>query len=378
MSRKLVTVRRVGAIQPILGADRIELATVDGWSVVVKIGEFAINDRAIFFEIDSYLPASDSRWEFLEQGFTVWNGDKGYRVKTAKLRGQVSQGVLRSLGDFPEVVKIITEIEEKHGKDEAEEMVRDISFAETLKVRKYETPEPGSNAPGEKPARPFPYFIQKTDQERVQNIPGVFKRCGGAIFQETTKMDGSSMTVYFLQEDCPIVETLEPIEPGKEPTAASLSGRFGVCSRNIDLTESRGGHFWDVAKRNELPEKLSRLNKNYAIQGELCGSSIQKNFEGFEAGFHDFFVFSVWDIDKQKHIEPKLVEELAAQLGLKHVQVNGYYRLGDIATSVKRLLERAEGTGLNGRKREGIVLKQVDGDFSFKAISNTYLLKHGE
>ncbi|KAF3906732.1 hypothetical protein AA313_de0201854 [Arthrobotrys entomopaga] len=379
MSRKLVTVRRVGSVKPIPGADRIELATVDGWAVVVKVGEFAPNDRAIFFEIDSYLPAADSRWEFLEPGFTVWNQWKGYRIKTAKLRGQISQGVLRTLNDFPEVGEVIKDLEERHGVEKAEKMVREISFAEVLGVKKYEPPEPDSNTSGgEKPGRPFPSFIPKTDQERVQNLPGVFTTYADEVFQETTKMDGSSMTVYFLRERCPIIETMEPINPIKEPTAASIRGRFGVCSRNLDLFEIQGGNFWTVARRNELAEKLSELRKNYAIQGELCGSSIQKNFEGFEPGVHEFFVFSVWDIDKQSYLEPKAVEELAAKLKLKHVPVNGYYRLGDIATNVQTLLKRAEGKGINGKKREGIVLKQVDGPLSFKAISNSYLLKHGE
>ncbi|KAK6526521.1 hypothetical protein TWF694_005104 [Orbilia ellipsospora] len=378
MSRKLVTVRRVGTVQPIPGADRIQLATVDGWAVVVKVGEFAPNDRAIFFEIDSYLPGDDPRWGFLEVGFTVWNEMKGYKIKTAKLKGQISQGILRTLNDFPEVAEVIKDLEEKHGVEKAEEMVRGMSFAEALGVKKYEPPEPGSNVPGERPARPFPSFVQKTDQERIQNLPGVFAAYADEVFQETTKMDGSSMTVYYLREDSQIIETMEPVNPIKEPTVASMKGRFGVCSRNIDLLEAGGGNFWAVARKNKLPEKLSNLNRNYAIQGELCGSSIQKNFEGFQPGFHEFFVFSVWDIDKQQYLEPKAVEELAAELNLKHVPVNGYYKLGDIATEVKALLARAEGKGINGKKREGIVLKQVDGPLSFKAISNSYLLKHGE
>ncbi|EPS39928.1 hypothetical protein H072_6241 [Dactylellina haptotyla CBS 200.50] len=380
MNRKLVTVRTVGEVRPIVGADRVEVATVDGWTVVVKVKEFSAGDLAVFFEIDSFLPAADSRWKFLEDAFIQWNGHAGYRVKSAKIRGQMSQGILLPLNDVPEVVKIIVDLEGKHGKKEAAELLSSMSFADTLNVKKWERLD-GIEGGNGKLLRALPSFISRTDQERVQNLPGVFKKYQDEVFQETTKMDGSSMTVYYLREDSVMLELLPQINPEREPTAASVGGRFGVCSRNVNIveaSESKGGNFWAVARKNDLARKMAELNRSIAIQGELCGSSIQANFEGFPVGFHDFFLFSVWDIEKQKYMQPKEAEELAAQLGLKHVPVIGYRRLGNIATSVKEILARAEGKGLNGRKREGIVLKQVDGDFSFKAISNSYLLKHGE
>ncbi|KAI1503249.1 RNA ligase, DRB0094 family [Biscogniauxia marginata] len=378
MDRKLVTVRTVAAVHPVKGADRIETIVLDGWSCVVQIGKFKVGDQAVFFEIDSFLPASDARWAFLEEKFTAWNGQKGFRVKSTKIRGVISQGIVQPLDTFPEIFAVLVDLEVRHGKEEAARLLRDMSFEEMVYVRKYEvlekTPRVGSAAP----PTPMPAFIRRTDQERCQNLPHVFEDWKDETFQETTKMDGSSMTVYFVRRDSPLIDQLPSADTAQEQTSLSSSGRFGVCSRNIELPEDKGGYFWDVARKNELPEKLSRMGRNIAIQGELCGSTIQSNFEGFPKGFHDLFVFSVWDMDTQRHIKPRETEEMASQLGLKHVPVEGYHRLGDIATSVQEILLRAEGKGLNGKKREGIVLKHVDGEFSFKAISNSYLLKHGE
>lgn len=192
-------------------------------------------------------------------------------------------------------------------------------------------------------------------------------------------MDGSSMTIYFVREDSDKIGMLKEMDTTSNEGAAASNGRFGVCSRHIDLGEhdANGRRFWEVAKSHNLPAKLSKLDRNIALQGELCGSSIQKNFEGFANGIHDFFLFSIWDIDKQEYLNPTEVEAMAKELRINHVPVVGYFRLGDIATNVEELLARAEGKGLHGRKREGIVLKQVDGRISFKAISNSYLLRHG-
>ncbi|RYP09226.1 hypothetical protein DL764_001412 [Monosporascus ibericus] len=382
MTRKLVTVRKVAAVHPIKGADRIEAVEVDGWTCIAGRGQFRAGDLAVFFEIDSFLPAGDPRWTHLADKFITYTGERGFRVKSARMRGQISQGILEPLDDFPEILAAWVDLEIRHGRREAERLLRETAFEGLLGVKKFEATETAVTATGE-PAHksdqiPMPEFIPRTDQERVQNLPDVFEKWGEEIFQETVKMDGSSMTVYFVRNDSPLMDKLAPLGTEGKQTAAQPNGRFDVCSRNVEKPESQGRYFWASAKKNSLPEKLSRLNRNIALQGELCGSSIQKNFEGFPLGFHDFFVFGAWDIDERRYMKPKETEDLVGRLGLKHVPIVGYHRLGDIARNVQEILARAEGIGINGKKREGIVLKQVDGRFSFKTISNSYLLKHGE
>ncbi|KAK8056318.1 DRB0094 family RNA ligase [Apiospora rasikravindrae] len=383
MARRLVTVRKVTDIQPIKGADRIEIALVDGWQCIVKKDGFEKGQLGVFFEIDSFLPAEDPRWAFLEPNFINWNGHRGFRVKSQKMRGQISQGLLIPLGDFPEVTGMLKKLKDEHGQDEAEKLTQKSSFEDILKVQKWEAMDSKASGCSEIPKEPIPSFIHKTDQERCQNLPDVFEEWKDEIFQESTKMDGSSMTVYFVRNDSDKLQDLSEADAAKQPAVVQPNGRFGVCSRNVDIAEDNnnsdtGPQHWRVAKKNKLPEQLAGLNRNLAIQGELCGATVQGNFEGFAVGFHDFFVFAVWDIDVQKYLPPNETEAMAKQLGLRHVPVIGYFPLREIATSMSDLLQRAEGIGLNKRKREGIVLKHIGSDFSFKAISNSYLLKRGE
>jgi RNA ligase (TIGR02306 family) len=375
MPRKLVTLRRVTGKRPITGADRVELVEVGGWQCVTGINEFQVGDMGVFFEIDSFLPATDSRFAFLSQKFIESEGARGFRVKTMKMRGELSQGLMVPMAMFPELEEVYQDLAKKVGETAAGEQIGEIAFEDKLGVKKFEKPAM-AGAVGDEFVGALPEFFPRTEQERCQNMRHVFTQCLEDEFQETTKMDGSSMTVYFVSNDSYYKESLPPAS-GK--TLDLPNGRVGVCSRNRELAITDNGQFWAVAKANSLPQKLAKLNRSVAIQGELCGSSIQSNFEGFPKGYHDFYLFSVFDIEKQRFLPPREVEEAwTRELGVKHVPVVGYSKLKDIAGSMQELLQRAEGKGINGKKREGIVLKEVDGKFSFKAISNSYLLKHGE
>lgn len=386
MTRRLVTVRRVGALTPIKGADRIETASVDGWTCIVPKGDFQPGDLGLYFEIDSLLPGSDKRWAFLSpHSDPTSDSPPDIRIQTLRIRKTLSQGLLMPLSSFPEVTDAMDRLRRVLGQEGMEMQIQAMSFEDALGVRKFEKSAlEFTTSGGAEPLAEFPSFIPKTDQERVQNIPRVFAERGDDVFQETTKMDGSSMTVYFVRRDSPYYEQLPPLPPGSV-ASQHANGRAGVCSRNRELGEQVGeqvrskSFFWATARRAGIPEALARCGRNLALQGELCGSSIQGNFEGFAAGTHEFFLFSIWDVDAQKYLPPREVHETwAPRLGVKHVAVEGYRPLKEIASSVKELVARADGKGLHGRKREGIVLKHVDGAFSFKAISNSYLVKHGE
>ncbi len=370
MSRRLATVRMVTELAPIPDADLIELAIVDGWQCVVKKGEFRVGALGVYFEIDSFLPASDPRYKFLEPRFVKWQDKVGARIKTMRLRGQISQGLLLPVTDFPEID--LTQFINS-GVDIAEQ-----DYTDLLGIEKWEKPLPSSLdgvARGN-----FPSFIPKTDEERVQNIRGLFDKWGHQTFQETIKMDGSSMTVYYVAAETDVfAQNAKAGENGVFPDSLN-----GVCSRNLDLVETEGNLFWQTARTLGVLGKLAALGRSLAIQGELCGSSIQGNFEKFAPGEHNFFVYKVWDIEARKYWSPQMVKDLATDFGLQHVPINGYFVLNEIAKTTNDLVARADGTGINGAKREGLVFKHVkqvdDGleSFSFKAISNSYLLKHDE
>lgn len=235
MKRKLISIRKIKEIFPIKGADNIELAKIDGWQTVVKKGEFHKGDYGVYFEIDSFLPIED-RYEFLRKSSykKLPNGTEGFRLKTIKLRKVLSQGLILPLSLFPEIASIDT----------------GIDLSKRLNVTKYEAPIPAHLSGIVKGQ--FPSFISKSDQERIQNLPEYFEEYKDIEFEETEKLDCSSVTFYTNNED------------------------FGVCSRNLELKESEDNTIWWLAKKLNIENTLFKLSKNIALQGEIVGEGIQK------------------------------------------------------------------------------------------------------
>ena len=355
--RKLATIRQISDIQPIEGADAIEVATVDGWKVVIKKAEFQVGELAVYFEIDSVLPIREE-FEFLRKGCYVKKDwlvsatnptGEGFRLKTIRLRGQVSQGLLVPLaseGSYYSSVK---------GLDgQLYEVLLDDDVTETFGVVKWDPPVPATLSG--KVKGNFPSFIPKTDQERIQNVKQ--RDLDDHIdddFEVTIKLDGSSMTVY------------------------SYEGKVGVCSRNLDLdyVNSPDTTFAKVFLESGLADFIP---DGYAIQGELMGPGIQGNREGLKE--HQFFVFDIYNIRKGCYLRHSERVDLVNLLRKNGVAINHCPILGvKLATRMtkKELLEMAEGPSLNHKTREGLVFKSIQNpQFSFKAISNKFLLKGGE
>src|SRR5208282_1834954 len=159
MERKLVTIRKVMDIKSIPEADRIELIFIDGWQCISQKGNFQIGDLAVYHEIDSFLDTGKPAYDFLAKDAKTWEGKTGYRLRTKKLKKTLSQGLLIPISDFPELKKKTL----RAGDD----------VTELLGVVKWELPEPSqmnTRTLGVQAAR-FPWFIPKTDEERVQNLP---------------------------------------------------------------------------------------------------------------------------------------------------------------------------------------------------------------
>lgn len=343
--RKLATIRRISEINPIQGADSIEVATVDGWKVVVKKGEFKVNDMAVYLEIDSWVPTELA--PFLSKGKEPreFNGVKGEKLRTIKLKGQVSQGLLLPIEvAFPDADRYFWY--SSLGKD----------VTSQLGIQKWEAPISQQLA-GQVKGN-FPSFLQKTDQGRAQNLIREIRTHvdAGTEFEITVKLDGSSMTVFH------------------------NNGEFGVCSRNLQLKindENKDNSFVRVAIDGLFNIVLPSMG-NYAVQGELMGPGIQGNREGLAS--HKMFIFDIFNIDEFRYLTPvermefvdKLIERGINQNIVSHVPIIGTSKL--ISGEVDDLLKFAEGPSLNHPIREGLVYKQADGQFSFKTISNKYLL----
>ncbi|KAH8758352.1 RNA ligase-domain-containing protein [Diaporthe sp. PMI_573] len=262
-------------------------------------------------------------------------------------------------------------------------MYRDRNWAEVLGVKKWEERPVQPEQPEHRRLGPYPTEVfKRTDLRRVEECPNLFKKdkYNKFVYQESVKMDGTAMVVYFVKKSCPYFSLLNPLPENVGPNTVlegAQGARFGVCSNKVDKNElevggSAGYRYWETALRHDLPAKLSQLGRNIAIQGELCGEPIQGNREGLPEGEQEFFVYAMFHIDRQDFINPREVEAMAKKLGLKHVPVLGYNTLTKIASSHKDLQKRAAQS-----KGEGLVYKCIDDGRRFKVISNTYLLEHG-
>lgn len=342
MSRTLASIQIIAEKKPIPEADQIEAVRINGWWVVSKKDEFQVGDYCVYFEVDSFLPVKP-QYEFLRKSCFRSNahmGD-GFKLKTIKLRGQLSQGLALPLERVTHR-NWLTPIE---GED----------LTEVLGVKLWE--QPVSLGQQGRVKGNFPDFIPKTDQERVQNIPKQIAKIfeTDETFEVTLKLDGSSMTVYV------------------------IDGKVGVCSRNLelDMTDTSNAMVAWVLSSGLHNALLEYEHYEVALQGEFMGPGIQGNREGFSSP--QFYVYDMYDIGFQKYLSPyersKVFNSLKRDCeSLRHVRV--YFEAYElIHPSIETLLELASGPSINHPIREGLVFKSNDRDFSFKVISNEYLLK---
>jgi RNA ligase (TIGR02306 family) len=352
--RKLASIQTVNAVEPIPNADAIEKIRVLGWWVVVKKGEHQPDDKIVYCEIDSLLPERPE-FEFLRaSSFKAAQTDPtgnmtlpaGFRIKTVRLRGQVSQGICFPLSILPP--------------DTPTEEGADVT--ELLGVVKWEPPLPVGM--GGKVKGPFPGFVSKTDETRVQLLEGALERHRGKTFYVTEKLDGTSFTAFLRQ------------------------GEYGICSRNLWMDETDESNILvRVAKSLGLEEKLraarDRLGFDLAIQAEVIGPGIQKNKYALSA--ITLRVFNVLNVDAYRLLDHAAMLEVLSEMTLESVPQLGTLLLGH---GVDELVAYAEGTSVLNPKiqREGVVLRpfteeydeDIGGRLSFKAINPRFLLKYDE
>lgn len=353
--RKLVTVRRVRAIEAIPDADKIELVHIDGWKCVSKKGEFQVNDLGVYFEIDSFLPISDPRFAFLEKNKIIFNGVEGARIRSMTLRGALSQGLLLPLKLFPEVIR---EFHKTRVVSENNLTSSHFDATKILGIGKWEAPIPtelsGRVIGG------FPSFIPKTDQERIQNLPHLLKDYADVEFEISRKLDGTSMTVYH------------------------FDGRVGVCGRNWEFVSDSTDTLSRIARDSGLIDVIKECG-NVAIQGELIGPGVNGNRE--KADHHSFNIFDVYDIDAGSYMLPDERRKFVAKLVIdprinyslcRHVPVPSECHTATLSefASVEDILAFA-----NDCDGEGYVFKAKRPDkygrvVSFKVISNRYIMDH--
>lgn len=346
MGRKLASIQKIWKIEPIEGADRIEIAHVLGWQCVVNKGQFKPMDLAVYFEIDSFLPIRPE-FEFMRSSSYKKNDimGEGFRLRTMKFRGQVSQGLLLPINQFPEL---------------SGEWELGADVTEMLQVRKWEIEERATT--GGTVIGTLPYCVPHTDETRVQAEPELIQEFAGLQYYISTKMDGSSHSICVDENG------------------------FHVTGHNYEYKDDGNSDFYKLVNERGYKDKLMAFAQkeglnSITIQGEFCGAGIQKN--RLKLLKPEWYVFTIIENGKRANLNRML--EICSTLGFVSVPIE---EIADDLPSkyptVDALLERADGDYPNGGKKEGIVIRPVEpvfsyrisGDLSMKVVSNKYLLKN--
>lgn len=363
--RKLATIEKIIDIRPIPGADSIETAIVKGWEVVVQKNEFSVGESVVYFEIDSLIPKTDVT-EFLMKN----PDDEVARLKTIKLRGQVSQGLLLSLG---QAYRMHHELNGDDTEPFGESIGTDLS--DILHIEKY---EPEVKYGDEGATVYWPFNISKTDEERIQNIPEIIDEIieSKEHLCVSVKLDGTSMTVI------------------NTPNGIEAAGRNNCFLKDDDVAYNN--KYWATARKYNLPGVLEKAsledNVLYAVQGELVGPGVQKNKMNLSE-LH-FYIFNLFKSDNKGSSWTKLgyneLINFCDKYGLEHVPYiysDLDLKLNDL-TSVRALLEFSKGTYRDNaegyfpnakekQQREGLVFRTLDHSKSFKVINNDFLINGG-
>lgn len=359
--RKLASIQTVLELNPIEGADRIETAKICGWVAVVKKGEFKVGDKVVYIEIDAILPERPE-FEFMRE--------RKFRVKSVRLRKQLSQGLVFPLSILPnkkwavgddvtDVIGIKLHDPEGDREREAEELRKSIQKSRMQKFfmryswfRRMFKPTLH---------RGFPSFVSKTDETRIQAFPEVLDTYRYKHFYVTEKVDGSSMTVYLIK-------------------GRWFTKLFGVCSRNLSLGRDNS-NFWKCVIKYDMEAKLRKARKELGVdlvlQGELLGPGVQGNKYGLKE--LNYLIFNIWDPVTGTFFPLESMEEFCARYGFTMVPL--IKDSMELDTTLDELLDFAKGKSvLADIPREGIVLRDRNAvgreRMSFKVINNDFLLKY--
>ena len=403
--RELAYVVIVDAVTPIKGYDRVELAHVGGWTVVVGKGEFHAGDPAIYFEIDSQLPEVEpfTNMEFLTK--------KHYKIKTQKMCKSISQGLLMSAANFGWTIEHaqfagdVAYIKDNEGishfvEDESrfltkqlnvtyavpEDNARKANSVDKYKKMAQRNGKLFSHQPfkwlmkkewgrkllftffgSKKDKTGWPAWVKKTDEERIENLPYLFEDKSSWI--ATEKIDGTSTTFT--------------LKRGK----GFKKDEFYICSRNVCFDKPNKNCFYETNVYIEMAEKYDIYNKMkylleteykncdwITIQGETYGAGIQKR--DYHMTEHNFMAFNLISSNYGRENSLIMKDILEKENGIPCVPiVTDSYTLPDTLEELREFVD-SDTSVIDGEIREGIVFRSYDGSRSFKCVSPTYLMKY--
>ena len=372
MTRKLATIQKIVSLDPIPDADKIEKATVLGWEcVVAKKDQFQVGDLVIYIEVDSIVP-DKPEYEFLRS--------KKFRVRTIRLRKQISQGLVLPLTTLPkknwkegdDVTEVIGVKKYDPQGDKERRIAEQKAQLTNSRIKKFLLQYPWYRRLFVKPKRLWPKFIKKTDEDRIQLFPHICENEKDTIFQVTEKLDGQSGTYFVIRQ------------PKKKFLGISFGEElvFGVCSRKLWLKKEDDSSWWTVAKQFDIENILKSLilpeHKFIVLQGEIVGTgknggNVQDNKYGLKK--YDFYAFNLFN-DKES-FDNFSMNSYLHQHSIKCVPFleSPFYLL----PTIPEMVEYATGKStIANIKREGIVVRNYEKNISFKVINPEFLIKYEE
>jgi hypothetical protein len=372
MERKLASIQKIVSIEPIAGADAIEKATVLGWNVVVaKKDKLKAGDLVVYCEVDSIMP-NRPEFEFLRE--------RKFRIKTIKLKGQVSQGIcfplsilppdrIRRFGfaegdDLTEVLGVTKY--DPQAEFERRETDRLVSLDKNRMTRFLKRYAWYRNLFFKRPTKtPFPSFIRKTDEDRIQLFPHYYENWQGLSFTITEKLDGQSATYFCI--------------PNPKKGIFRKKWLFGVCSRNFQLLKPDTSSYWSLAISLDIEKKLRQACEEWGcgfiIQGEAIGRNIQGN--KYKRNGYELYLFNVTEYYKGKYNPYSQVQQIlfGEKYGFSTVPMLSHE--SPLLPTMAQMVESAKGkSAIADTLREGIVVRNYTQGVSFKVINPDFLLKY--
>lgn len=412
--RELAYVVKVDEVRPIEGKDRVECAVVGGWTCMVPKDAFQAGSLGIYFEIDSKVDTNKPEFAFTAK----YNG----KIKTQKFAvkdengnkiGQFfSQGLLMSPADFGwEIMAYDKGIDMKNGTIllEGDFLTKElgVTYAEAEDNKRKAKSDPNAKYKSMMSRHPklakskfgrwamkhmfmkkilyfflgrksdkkreWPSWVVKTDEERIQNLVSRIPEFTQEVWVATEKVDGTSTTFtlkrnkknfdYFVCSRNVVMN-----QPGKEKTCY-----YAETDGNVYVEMSNKYNMEEVLKDILLFEIPSC--EFITVQGETYGGSIQKR--DYSTKEHNLAVFNVifgYKDGRTIRLNPYEMTALMDQYNIPCVPIIG---LVEIPDTCEEILTMAHGdSAIDGLPREGIVFRTKDGERSFKAVDNEFLVKY--
>lgn len=361
--QSLAHVEKIIGLAPIEGKDRIEIAQILGWQVIVQKG-YSVGDLVVYVEQDTVLPEKE-KFEFLRSR-CYSERQKGFRIRAMKMSGIISQGIVFPLSIIDDASKL------KEGEDvtillgvKKYSNEKELTISEPRKQKNKFVLWMLKYIPftrmffKRKGKDKFPGFLHKTDEQRLENVPWVLEKFPDVFCYITEKLDGSSATY------------------------AKYKRKFYVCSRNLTISYSDNSQWWRVAKMYDLKKSIP---EGYAVQGEVIGEEIQGN--KYNISDVDFYVFNIFEIKKNRYLSFNEMLVFCAKYHFKMVPILriktklSYNLLSQLWVEFSNDYSKINDKVL----REGIVIRAMDNEnryiskvgqiLSVKVINPEFMIKH--